>query len=98
MSKPMEDFTDQNGTVHRIHNKKSCRGNHCPFHNPSDHRLKDAPMNIRYDKGGLVERICEHGIGHDDPDSVAFFVRINDRWVTSLHGCCGCCNKNIKSS
>lgn len=75
--------------IYEIHEKTDCTGP-CPFHNPSDHPLKDAEINIRMDKSGLVERICEHGVGHDDPDSVAYFHSIDEKWA-GVHGCDGCC-------
>lgn len=74
----------------RVHNESVCMPP-CPFHAPSDHPLKDAEMHIRGDKKGLVERICEHGIGHDDPDSVAYMHKIGERWA-GIHGCDGCCD------
>jgi len=88
-----EVWKDINGMEHTIHHKDLCKGKHCPFHNPSNHPLKDAPIHIRYDKGALVERICEHGVGHDDPDSVAYFHSIGEKWA-GVHGCDGCCTKD----
>ena len=82
-------YDKRNDITWNIHHRDLCKGYHCPFHNPSDHPLKDAPINIRGDKGGLVERICEHGVGHDDPDSVAYFHRQGETWA-GIHGCCGC--------
>lgn len=73
----------------KVHPKVSCTPP-CPFHAPSDHPLKDAPMHIRSDKYMLVERICEHGIGHDDPDSVAYMHAHGQDWA-GVHGCDGCC-------
>lgn len=73
----------------RIHHRDLCSG-FCPFHNPSDHPLKDARIHIRADKAMLVERICQHGVGHDDPDSVAYFHRNGLMWA-GVHGCDGCC-------
>ena len=73
--------------VHDIH---SCSGHGCAIHNhPSDHALKDAPMNWREDAGKL-ERICKHGIGHDDYDSVQYLVSIGYE-SAGIHGCDGCC-------
>lgn len=40
---------------------------------------------------GFVERFCDHGIGHSDPDSVAFFSK-NGLHGTGVHGCDGCCS------
>lgn len=79
-----------------VHRKSQCTGRHCCIHNPSNHPLKDAPMNWRADKG-IMERICEHGIGHDDPDDVAFQKSIfkgpfeHMKYIGS-HGCDGCCS------
>lgn len=73
----------------RVHKREGCVLP-CPFHGPSDHPLKDAPMCLRMDKSGLVERICEHGVGHDDPDSVAYLQKHGNMWA-GVHGCDGCC-------
>ena len=51
----------------RTHGPDECSGPFCVIHNPSDHPLADAPMRWRSDKH-VMERICPHGIGHDDPD------------------------------
>lgn len=72
-----------------IHPKSDCKYP-CPFHGPSNHPLKDAKIHIRKDKHFLVERICKHGVGHDDPDSVAYMHSIGAKWV-GVHGCDGCC-------
>ena len=71
-----------------IHSLNQCAGEFCPLHNPSEHKMKDWPTNIR--DSNLVERMCEHGVGHPDPDSVAYFER---RGIThmGIHGCDGCC-------
>jgi len=90
-----EKWIDSMGFEWNIHHKDLCKGSYCPFHNPSDHPLKNAPINIRVDKGGLVERICKHGIGHPDPDSVAYFHKHGEKWA-GVHGCDGCCNRGDK--
>lgn len=74
---------------YRVHAQAFCKPP-CPFHEPSDHALKDAPMNIRSDKNFLVERVCEHGVGHDDPDS-ANYMRAQGHGWAGTHGCDGCC-------
>lgn len=58
-------------------------------------------MNIRFDafKAGLTERLCVHGIGHPDPDSVEFLASKEDdpadaRWGWGVHGCDGCCRSS----
>lgn len=75
----------------KVHSQEACKGSHCPIHNPSDHHMVDWPMNIRLDKDGLIERLCPHGIGHPDPDSLAFFERIGVTHM-GIHGCDGCCH------
>lgn len=47
-------------------------------------------MTVRRDRNCLVERHCNHGIGHPDPDSLNWQQRalgIRD----GVHGCDGCC-------
>lgn len=71
-------------TTHHI---RECLGRACCIHNPSDHPLKDRPLNWR---GHVMERLCEHGIGHPDPDDSAY--RRSVGMVThEVHGCDGCC-------
>lgn len=80
------------------HPKDRCAGEHCPFHNPSQHAMAEEPMVLR--RSGLIERRCPHGIGHPDPDSLAFFIRMYDERgdrengeALAVHGCDGCCSK-----
>lgn len=85
-------FTDDADIVWKVHKAAVCAGENCVIHNPSDHPLKDAPIAIRGDsfKYGLAERFCAHGIGHSDPDSVAFYSRQGTLGM-GVHGCDGCC-------
>ncbi len=89
----MEKVTVNVGTkyerVWTIHSASQCEGQPCFFHNPSDHVMRDWPVQLR--ETGLVERACAHGVGHPDPDSVAFFDRMGWRGY-DIHGCCGCCH------
>lgn len=100
---PMEHHTPQEGYflpqgyVMRTHPRSRCAGDFCSVHNPSDHPLKDAPRNWRSDRG-LMERVCEHGIGHPDPDDLAFKRRTMDprdytNHAYGVHGCDTCCMK-----
>lgn len=77
----MEKFTTDTGQHILVHDKSDCEGYHCCVHNPSDHHMKDWPLHWREDKE-MMERICEHGVGHPDPDDISL-----DR----IHGCDGCC-------
>ena len=76
-----EKYLTGTGQVLRVHRKKDCVGPHCPIHNPSDHHMKDWPTHWRADRG-IMERVCEHGVGHPDPD---------DAFADGVHGCDGCC-------
>ena len=84
--------------VLRTHRADACTGRNCVIHNPSDHPLKDAPLNWRGDRG-LMERICDHGVGHPDPDDIAYKVSIG-RMGEGVHGCCQnrCCSRGTVST
>lgn len=81
------------GAILQTHPAEACAGEHCCIHNPSDHPLNTAPMNWRGDRA-LMERICEHGVGHPDPDDISFKrATRGDRFADAeaIHGCDGCC-------
>ena len=98
----MEAWADGTGKNLVVHSMEQCEGQHCSVHNPSDHSMKDFPTHWRADRG-IMERICPHGIGHPDPDDVAFYERglraagIAEKDIEkkvrgySVHGCDGCC-------
>lgn len=71
-----------------IHKPETCAGEACPFHNPSDHNMVYWPIVVR--ASAQVERTCEHGVGHPDPDSLAWFKRQGNPSM-GTHGCDGCC-------
>ncbi len=76
------------------HAPDKCEGRNCCIHNPSDHHMRRWEMNYRHDKG-IMERICpEHGVGHPDPDDLAYWVSVG-RFEMGIHACCGCCEDNI---
>lgn len=76
----------------RTHREEDCLGPRCAIHNPSDHPLNQAKMVMRADKQMLIERLCEHGVGHPDPDSVDFIVNtLGYDSSIAVHGCDGCC-------
>lgn len=65
----------------------------CPKHAPSDHHMKGWRLHWRSDRY-LMERICEHGVGHPDPDHMARIRRLKgDEFADGhgTHGCDGCC-------
>lgn len=79
-----------------VHEKDNCAGQNCCIHNPSDHPLKNAPLNWRSDRR-IMERFCEHGAGHVDPDDLWYRVNVlgEDAKYAGVHGCCEerCCQK-----
>jgi hypothetical protein len=72
--------------ITNIHSKDNCLGEFCTIHNMSDHILRPFPQHWREDRS-IMERICDHGVGHPDPDSP--WPDGDYRWI---HGCCGCCS------
>lgn len=82
-----------NGTVLvGVHPLSMCEGRTCVFHSPTDHHMSDWPMVWRNDTG-LLERTCEHGIGHIDPDQFAYLEEVGLMPWASMHGCDGCCHE-----
>ena len=80
-------------TVVRTHGPAKCAGRPCCVHNPSDHHMRTWPQNWRGDRG-LMERTCPHGVGHPDPDDIAFKAATRgERYAhyEAIHGCDGCC-------
>jgi hypothetical protein len=81
------------------HSLAECVLKYCVIHNPSDHHMKEWDINIRLDRyGALAERLCPHGIGHPDPDSLAYIstlvpeeAREDTLYYEGIHGCDGCC-------
>lgn len=80
----------------KTHGPKLCKGQNCVLHNPSKHSMVKFPVFIRMDKFTLAERICPHGVGHPDPDSVSFLRKYVPLMVLALHGCDGCCSKEAR--
>lgn len=78
----------------KFHPKQWCELTRCCLHNPSDHPLKTAPLWWRADRG-IMERICAHGVGHPDPDGMAY-ARGKGSDDFGTHGCDGCCSKKTE--
>lgn len=77
--------------TYKVHPRKRCEGRNCVIHNPSDHTMREWPLNYRFDKN-MMERICVHGVGHPDPDDLAYHEIQGQGWV-GVHGCDGCCHE-----
>lgn len=70
--------------MENVHPREQCDGQPCVIHNPTDHHMRSWPAQWRHGKA-MVERTCEHGVGHPDPDQK------HAPNVTGIHGCDGCC-------
>jgi hypothetical protein len=88
----LEKYTTGTGQTVYVHDKEKCKGNFCVIHNPSDHHMKDWKTHWRDDRR-IMERICKHGIGHPDPDDLAFRLKNGMSDSKGIHGCDGCCSK-----
>ena len=73
-------------TLVNVHDSDKCAGEFCTIHNPSDHHMKYWSQNWRPDRG-IMERMCEHGVGHPDPDDPAMKFSYE-----RIHGCDLCCH------
>lgn len=82
-----ERFQFANGTAW-VHGRAKCTPP-CAIHSPSDHSMREWPLVLR--ETALVERTCPHGIGHPDPDSVAYMRHVTGESSWGIHGCDGCC-------
>jgi len=99
----VEEFTTGTNQRILIHDRSECEGVHCVYHNPSNHHMRDWRINQRLDSFSwpLVERLCSHGRGHPDPDSVAFLEKTGPegaRGSWGVHGCDGCCAREDSES
>lgn len=82
----MAEWTDDFGNkLVDVHEQWQCMSGNCTIHKPSDHRMRGFKQKWRADRA-LMERICEHGIGHPDPDEIGL-----DESGRGVHGCDGCC-------
>lgn len=73
-----------------VHSADKCAGRNCVLHNPSDHHMREWKLVWRGDRG-IMERTCPHGIGHPDPDDMAY-QRTLPHGDPGVHGCDGCCS------
>jgi len=81
-------ITGTGQTLSNTHTKDKCANSDCVIHNPSIHNMVGWPTHWRDDEG-FMERICEHGVGHPDPDEMNSPL---------THGCDGCCSDEGKVS
>jgi len=74
----------------RCHPPSACAGQTCAVHNRSDHPMRSFKQHWRDDRG-IMERVCEHGVGHPDPDDLA----IREGRDSGVHGCDGCGHEEV---
>ncbi len=84
----MELYITGTGQQINVHEVTKCKGEVCVIHNPSGHHMVNWPTHWRDDRH-LMERLCPCGIGHPDPDDLAYSKNTNK----SIHGCCGHCHE-----
>lgn len=75
--------------VSNVHLRKDCKRNKCTLHNAVDPHMTTFRLHYRHDRG-IFERICEHGVGHIDPNT---YLPHDD---SGIHGCDGCCWRGPK--
>lgn len=75
-----------------VHDPARCEGRGCVIHHPSDHHMRSWPTHWRADRY-LMERMCLHGVGHPDPDDVAYQDSVMPERAAGVHGCDGCCHE-----
>ena len=82
VAEPVFGAQDGYGVL-RVHPHSKCEGRDIPccIHAPSDHHMRSWPLNWRGDTQ-VMERLCPHGIGHPDPDHMAYV-----RSLTPEHEC-----------
>jgi hypothetical protein len=85
----MKEFVTNAGDRLAVHSLEDCRGPVCPIHRPTPHHMRNWPMIWRGDRR-IFERVCEHGIGHPDPDyqEAKLFIQ---GFMDGVHGCDFCC-------
>lgn len=82
--------------IYSVHANSVCAGTSCCIHAPSDHHMVGWPLVFDHGLAYLAFRVCEHGIPHPDPDSLAYMRRQvgeSAALILALHTCEGCCTK-----
>lgn len=82
--------TDSGQLMLDVHaNSPECQEHGCPIHNPSDRAVAIGTTHYNTERQRM-DRVCEHGLAHPDPDSQDWRERhFGDR--DDEHDCDGCC-------
>lgn len=80
-----------------IHSINLCASYACSIHHPSQHLMVGMLQVYDFDKK-LMQRVCNHGVKHPDPDDRALHLRSKDGFDLS-HTCCSkhCCQPPVIS-
>lgn len=76
-----------------VHPADDCAGRPCVVHAPADHGMRSWPLRWCPDRG-MFERLCEHRVGHPDPDQLVHWIVMlaeDEAAGRGVHGCDGCC-------
>lgn len=84
-------FLPNGRELHNVHDESFCAGRVCIVHNSTEHHMVEWQLHWRDDRG-IFERICEHGIGHPDPDQFPYW-RGTHQMYQAVHGCDFCCGQ-----
>jgi len=68
-----------------VHPMDNCAGRPCVIHHPSDHHMREWPLDWDNDNKTFY-RECQHGMGHPDPDQFAFWDEMAAKWDTMQQG------------
>lgn len=92
----LDTYVTGTGQILRaVHPPELCDGRPCVIHSQTEHSMRDFPTHFRSDTF-LMERICPHGVGHPDPDDLAYQMLIGNA-TKSIHGCDGCCSRDLEA-
>jgi hypothetical protein len=70
-----------------VHSKLDCMGPSCTLHKMSSHHLRSWPQ--RWNPQVIaMERVCEHGVGHTDPDEINQDIVVSIDHSEKCDGCC----------
>lgn len=93
---PEETFITGTGQELTVHHRNQCHPP-CPVHDPSDTLMSGFKLHWREDRG-IFERICPHGVGHPDPDTMTYLLTqygMDRMQAEAVHGCDGCCTEAL---
>jgi hypothetical protein len=98
-NRPGEIWELNGNRIGGVHFRYECGDTPCVLHNPTDHSMRGFSLHWRDDRS-IFERVCEHGIGHPDPDQFEYWKEneksnrfVEAGWADAMmvHGCDGCC-------